>query len=440
MLIRRPEKPTDLSTPGLVWRPRKRGWLAYWVARADIVERGYPVKSAQLWPPSEGQHGPAPTPDEWHAIASRCETLQAEMLAWSSGRVRQWNPHKVYDGRLTTLIDVYLQDPDSPFKELRYHVARKYERVLEQLRAAVGEALIPALTFRDFKRWHEGFCAPKIDGGKRRISRGHVFMTYLRLAVGFGALLKLPGCRDAKETLGDMTFENPKRRTAVVVARQVVAIRAEAHRRGVGSVGFAQALQFELTLRQKDVVGEWVPLAEPGVSDIFDAAPRAITQTAQKWLHGLRWEEIDADLILTHRISKSIRGRRGVLDPDAGKIKRFDLKAYPMVMEELALIPPEARTGALVKCEYTGLPWRTKVFQGKWRTIATAAGVPTDVQNRDSRAGAITEGRKAGARLEDMRHVAAHSKIEQTAGYDRGDIDDDNKVAQLRALDRSKTK
>ena len=76
-----PAKPADLSTPGLNWRPRKGGWIAYWIARADIVERGYPLKSVRVWPPSTGAGG-EPTADEWRGIASLCEKLQAEMLAW----------------------------------------------------------------------------------------------------------------------------------------------------------------------------------------------------------------------------------------------------------------------------------------------------------------------------------------------------------------------
>lgn len=440
MLIRRPEKPADLSTPGLVWRPRSRGWLAYWVPRTDIAERGYPVKSAQLWPPSEGEYGPAPTSAEWDAMASRCETMQAEMLAWSNGRTVEWDPKKVYDGTLASAITVYLKDPDSPFAELRYHTARQYERVLEQLKAAIGEALIPALTFRDFKRWHKGFCQPKVEGGKRRVARGHSLMTYVRLVIGFGALLKLAGCKDARDTLSEMDFEMGKRRTQRITAAHAIAIRAEAHRRGRGSIALAQALQFDLGNRQKDAVGEWVPLSEPGISDIFDRAPRSITETAQKWLHGFRWDEVSPDLILTHRLSKSIRGKRGVVDPDAGKVKTYDLKAYRMVMEELALIPPERRVGAMVTDERTGMPWRTKVLQGLWREIATAAGVPKEVQNRDSRAGAITHGRQSGARLEDMRHVAGHTKIEQTAAYDQDDVETGNKVAQLRAKNMPETK
>jgi hypothetical protein len=46
-----------------------------------------------------------------------------------------------------------------------------------------------------------------------------------------------------------------------------------------------------------------------------------------------------------------------------------------------------------------------------WRKVADAAGLPKTVCNKDSRAGGVTEGRKAGASLEDLRHHAGHSQI-----------------------------
>jgi hypothetical protein len=54
----------------------------------------------------------------------------------------------------------------------------------------------------------------------------------------------------------------------------------------------AQALQFELMLRQKDVIGEWVPDSEPGENDIH--------HDGRKWFRGIRGDAIDGDMILRH--------------------------------------------------------------------------------------------------------------------------------------------
>jgi hypothetical protein len=50
---------------------------------------------------------------------------------------------------------------------------------------------------------------------------------------------------------------------------------------------------------------------------------------------GIRWEEIDMSLILTHRLSNSVRGNTSVTDAEAGNIKAWDLKFRPRIMDEV---------------------------------------------------------------------------------------------------------
>jgi hypothetical protein len=61
-----------------------------------------------------------------------------------------------------------------------------------------------------------------------------------------------------------------------------------------------------------------------------------LTWCGEKWLRGLRWEEIDASMILRHHTSKN----------DAEAV--FDLRLYPMVMEEIARVPAALRSGPMV--------------------------------------------------------------------------------------------
>ena len=77
-------------------------------------------------------------------------------------------------------------------------------------------------------------------------------------------------------------------------------------------------------------------------------------------------------------------------------------------------------TGALVVEETTGRPYTDHQFRRKWRQAADAAGVPREVYNMDSRAGAITEATDSGAQLEDVRHAATHSNVSMTQRYSRG--------------------
>jgi hypothetical protein len=162
-------------------------------------------------------------------------------------------------------------------------------------------------------------------------------------------------------------------------------------------------------LRQKDVIGEWVPKNEPGLSDIVNDA-------GEKWLRGLRWHEINGDLILRHTTSKR------------NKDIEVNLRMAPMVMEEFARIGDLPSSGPVIRSEVTGRPYKTVHFRTEWRTIATAAGIPAAVKNMDTRAGAISEATDAGAELEHVRHAATHGDISMTQRYSRGGTE---KIAQV---------
>jgi hypothetical protein len=38
----------------------------------------------------------------------------------------------------------------------------------------------------------------------------------------------------------------------------------------------------------------------------------------------------------------------------------------------------------MIRCDTNGLPWSTAEFRRKWRKVAKQAGVPDNVNNRDS--------------------------------------------------------
>ena len=97
----------------------------------------------------------------------------------------------------------------------------------------------------------------------------------------------------------------------------------------------------------------------------------------QKWLRGLRWSNIDKNLILRHTAGSG------------GRAIEVDLRTAPMVLEELkthsqAFRPIIKASLPIVLCDVTGLPWSTSEFRRKWRLVAKRAGVPDNVKNRDS--------------------------------------------------------
>ena len=249
----------------------------------------------------------------------------------------------------------------------------------------------------------------------------HANIGMLRTLFGFGSsILENEECTRLKGVLSGMAFEMPKARSERLTAEHVNLIRAKAWEMGRPSIALAQALQFECMFRQKDIIGEWLPIREPGISDV--------QQDGYKWLRGIRWEEIGPDMVLTHVTSKR------------QKEIRVNLRNAPMVMEELARLGERPSKGPVIVCEADGFPWTAVLFRKWWRKLADAAGIPKTVRNMDSRAGAISEATDAGADLEHVRHAATHSNISMTQRYSRGAEDKIIGVQKARIEFRTKQK
>jgi hypothetical protein len=390
------------NAPGLKWRRTKHGWEARWRARADLVKQGFRPAIVRLW--ATEPDGLEPTDFERSYIQDRCTSLQAEMLVWGRGGL----PDEQFDGTVASLVRAYQTDEDSSYKAIRYNTRQFYDSLCGMVIRDLGDKAISSLTARDLLRWHRQY--------GDRIAMGHSLVGMLRTLSTFGAtILGVKDCRELKLMLGDMRFKAPKPRLERLTAQQVIAIRKHAPK----SIALAQALQFELTLRQKDVIGEWVPISEPGMS--------AIISGNAKWLRGLDWKEIDADWICKHVTSK--RQKEIVVD----------LKLAPMVMEELGSDRNAyPATGPVVVNESKGLPWTAVDFRRIWRQVANGAGVPASVKNMDTRAGAISEASDAGASLDKVRKAATHSNIGMTQRYSRGDQEAIAEVMQMRKTKRDR--
>lgn len=391
------DKPKVQNAPGLTWKPRKRGWAAVWHARPDLIRRLYPIKSRKL-----GVFTEPPSEIEIADIQSQCTILQQEMLVWAHGGIETVSD---FDGTLRTLIQCYQSDKDSPYRKIRYQTRVNYDNRLRRLDNEHGEVMVSEVKARTLKSWHEAWS----DDGKK-IAAGHGMIAIMRTLFTFGAtILDSDDCRKVKMLLHDMRFQMSRPREERLTAAHAIAIRAEAHRQRLPSIALAQALQFECMLRQKDVIGEWVPVEEPGPLSILIDGNR-------KWIRGLRWNEIDQNLILRHMTSKR------------QKVIEIDLKNAPMVMEEFNRLGELPADGPVIVSESSKLPYGNINFRNKWRKIATAAGVPVQVRNMDSRAGAISEATDAGAELEHVRHAATHGDISMTQRYSRGST---GKIAQV---------
>lgn len=401
------DRPHITDAPGLIWRKLVNGWACKWQARTDLASRGFQPRSRSLWS-GEGE----PDADALDFILQQCNILQNEMLTWGRGGVPVMLP---FDGSLRGLIASYQTDGDSTYRKLRYRTRLNYDNLCKRIDREHGMEAVADIKARNVLRWHEEWSK---DG---HITHAHSLITMLRTLISFGAtILEDKDCERLMAVMHRMRFRGPGVRKSVLLAEHVVAIRTKAHELGMHSIALAQAIQFELMLRQKDVIGEWVPFEELGASDVKDTA------LGMKWLRGLRWSEINENLILRHTTSK--RNKELVVD----------LRNAAMVMEELNRLPSRRSSGPVIVNEITELPWQGLHFRRAWRKVADACGIPKDVWNMDSRAGAISEGRKAGASLESLRHAATHSDIATTQGYDRDEGETTAEVLKLRVAKRTK--
>lgn len=415
-----PPPPVIDDAPGLAWRPRAGGrWVAVWLARQDIAAKGFRPSTQRLW------SGTEPTSDEAEHIAKECRRLQDNMKTFRPGAKK---PPVKFGGTINDLLDAYQKDADSPYHDQRPVTRADYDWRIAKIKKSIGGYALADLNGRDFKRYYSQWRKPRItkdkDGkevvGPERVRRAHGLITMLRIVLGYGKSLKIEHCRDLKDIISDLRFESAAPRTERLDAVMADDVRKAAHAAGKPSIALAQAIQFELTLRQKDVVGEWVKIHEDGVSDVTDRG--------RKWIRGLRWEEIDQNGILTHKTSKR------------GQVLSFNLALYPMIVEELASIPDDKRNGPIIVCESTGLPYRTRHFAGEWREVADLAGVPKGVWNMDSRAGGVTEAMEADPsqeNLEAVRHHTGHQNIATTQRYSRATAEGNSKVAILRVKHRT---
>jgi hypothetical protein len=315
--------------------------------------------------------------------------------------------------RVAELIQSYRTDAASTYGKLRYKTREHYDCLCKCIEADLGEREIGEIKTRDLILTHQAWML-------RGIPMSHALIGMLRTLCGYGnVILEDDACVRMSVRMHAMRFQMGKPRVSRITAGQVIAIRNEARRTGRYSIATCQAFQFDCMFRQKDCIGEWVPETEPGDSDTLD--------NGFKWLRGIRWDEIDADMVLRHTTSKR------------QKDVEINLNLASMVLEELRfdyLILERKRlpiAGPVIINEETNLPYNAWEYRRIWRQIARACGIPDSVFSMDTRAGAISEATDAGASLELVRHAATHSDVSTTARYSRGSTDKIAEVMRIRS-------
>jgi hypothetical protein len=270
----------------------------------------------------------------------------------------------VFDGTFSGLIAAYRTHEKSPYHKLKHAVRKNYDQGINRIDREVGTERVADWNASRIKSIYDTSWAA--DG---KISMGQSMIAKLRLLCSFGSVvLDDRDCTILSAVIGNMRFAPAAARTEILTIQHARAIRAAANTQFAWpSIALAQALQFEIPrLRQIDILGEWIPVNDPGPEDVINGA--------EKWVGGLLWSDIDQNMFLRREFSN-------------GRMVNCDLRRLSMIMEEINNVPPWKRTGPMIVCEYSGKPWTGSEFRRKWRLVADKAGVPKNIQMTDGARG-----------------------------------------------------
>ena len=214
---------------------------------------------------------------------------------------------------IADLLESYLTDPRSSYQKVHFKTRRNYKFMYDRIKRERGQIHLSKI----FKADLEGFYNEWSAGGVKT-AVGISMMGKLRTLFSYGAtVLENEKCQQLCGIYRQIHLKVPRVRVERLTASQVNAICAVAREQNRSSIAVAQAIQFATDFRQGDVIGEYVPLSEPGISDVINP------KLGQKWVGGLRWEEIDSNMVLTHEASAR------------QKVITIDLKTVPLVIKEL---------------------------------------------------------------------------------------------------------
>ncbi len=282
------------------------------------------------------------------------------------------------------------------------------------------------------QRWYDEWRKPAKPGAPERVDRAHDAVAMFRTVIYFCAALRNPDCKVLASELEKIKFEKGGAREQALTYKQAVAfIKTAMKFEQDGTMPPGRALrvaigtiaQFELLLRQMDIVGEWAP-----------------ARAKRKLPSGIATLEIGDEIWAGFFTWENIAGWRWRMKTSKSKYRSaadFDLTKYTLLLPLLEAVPLHQRAGAVV-IGAKGLPVRRDMYARWFRQIARAAGIPDDVWNMDARAGGATEADEAGAALDAIQGSMTHATGSMTLRYLRhGRTRKIGQVAEARSRKRS---
>jgi hypothetical protein len=378
---------------------------------------------------------PLPRGADDETLAELCREHTAHLLSWIAEAQAVTEPRLTltsYDGSVLSACRIYQEHPLSRFHKVKHNTRKTYIKDLKLIERSVGRRLIRNVTVLDVQRWYDEWRKPEVAGGPERIDRAHDAVAMFRTVIYFNAALRNNDCKVLAGELEHVKFEKGGAREEELTYGQCASfIRTalEFGRKGIMPadrclhLAIGTAAQFELMLRQMDIIGEWAKVSA------YRKLPAGITTLEHKgdmWAGFFTWEMIAG---WRWRMKTSKSKYRSAAD--------FDLARYSLLLPLLEAVPHADRTGAVVKGE-KNLPVRQAMYARWWRRIARAAGIPDAVWNMDARAGGATEADESGAELDAIQAALTHSKGSTTLRYiRRGRTRKIELVAEARAKKRA---
>lgn len=324
------------------------------------------------------------------------------MYQWLAELSQAANP-VVIDQTVQSLIHLYRFTKASRFNKVDWRTQRTWHYQLNKIERMIGGVRIADINLPMADKFYEDVRYPDGKGPRARDIKttAEKVMGRLRALMLFGIAMDITECSGAYAKLRQVSVEVPAPSESKMTYDYARAVVETAIQNGKLSIALGQAIQFESGLRQIDVIGEWEPI-RPDV----EVTSRYILNNRQ-WVNGLMWEKMD-HLVFMKKMTKTKA-------PIA-----HDLNYFPLVRRVLDFIAPEKRAfGPVIIDERTNRPYAEHAYREQWKVIARAAGVPEDVKNMTSRAGAISEMRASGVSLDVAQKVAGHTDPRVTQIYDR---------------------
>lgn len=400
--------------PGL---KRGRHNLPYWLAKQVVRDpMGFPDTCIPL--PPDASDDMLAELCQGHTARLR-DHIKAEKTRVENGEKPLYKTR--YNGTVRAACQIYQEHPLSRFNKVKHSTQSTYLTSLNLIINTVGARLIRNVTVLDvdhwYSEWRKGELFVDEDGvqtiGPERIDRAHDAVSMLRTVIYFMAALRFEDCKLLAGELGKIKFERGGAREQELTYQHVRSfIRAAFELADKQIIGRDRALylsigvaaQFELMLRQRDIIGEWAP------RNAHQRHPKGATLLHlddETWCGFFTWE--------------AIPGWRWRMRTSKSKYRaaaEFDLTNYDLLMPLLEQVPQEERSGSIIKGEH-GLPIRYRTFAKAFRKIARVAGIPDEVWNMDARAGGATEAEEAMVGIDLIQAGLTHSNPQTSVRYIR---------------------